>query len=168
LLGSLHTLWIGFAWRVSDTGTFGYGVVETANALGTLTGLWLLPRILARLNAGRTILLGFGVMGTAVALAGASQSLPVVAALAAGCGLGNMVFLVPSITLTQRQTPPALRGRVFAVRLMLTFSAFSVSNALAGGLADSVGVSHLLLMLGGGMLLMAGAASLFASAREAV
>jgi MFS family permease len=168
LLGSLHTLWIGFAWRVSDTGTFGYGVVETANALGTLTGLWLLPRILARLNAGRTILLGFGVMGTAVALAGASQSLPVVAVLAAACGLGNMVFLVPSITLTQRQTPPPLRGRVFAVRLMLTFSAFSVSNALAGGLADSVGVSHLLLMLGGGMLLMAGAASLFASAREAV
>ena len=79
-----------------------------------------------------------------------------------------MVFLVPSITLTQRQTPPALRGRVFAVRLMLTFSAFSVSNALAGGLADSVGVSQLLLMLGAGMLLMAGAASLFASAREAV
>jgi len=51
---------------------------------------------------------------------------------------------------------------------MLTFSAFSVSNALAGGLADSVGVSQLLLTLGGGMLLMAGTASLFASAREAV
>jgi hypothetical protein len=68
----------------------------------------------------------------------------------------------------QRQAPPALRGRVFAVRLMLTFSAFSVSNALAGGLADSVGVSQLLLVLGGGMLLMAGIASLFASAREVV
>ena len=166
LLGSLHTLWIGFAWRVSDTGTFGYGVVETTNALGTLTGLWLLPRILARLNTGRTILLGFGVMGTAIALAGSSESLPLVAGLAALCGLGNMIFLVPSITLVQRQVPPALRGRVFAVRLMLTFSAFSVSNAVAGGLADSVGVSHLFMLLGGGMLLMAVAASLFASARE--
>jgi MFS family permease len=113
-------------------------------------------------------LLGFGVMGTAVMLAGTSQSLPVVAVLAALCGLGNMVFLVPSITLTQRQAPAALRGRVFAVRLMLTFSAFSISNALAGGLADSVGVSQLLLLLGGGMLLMAGTASVFASAREAV
>jgi MFS family permease len=168
LLGSLHTLWIGFAWRVSDTGTFGYGVIETTNALGTLLGLWLLPRILARLNTGRTILLGFGVMGTAIALAGMSQSLPLVAGLASLCGLGNMIFLVPSITLVQRQAPPALRGRVFAVRLMLTFSAFSVSNALAGGLADSVGVSQLLLVLGGGMLLMAGIASLFASAREVV
>jgi MFS family permease len=167
LLGSLHTLWIGFAWRVSDTGTFGYGVIETANAVGTLACLWLLPRVLVRLNTGRTVLLGFGVMGTAVAIAGLSQSLLVVAGLAALCGLGNMMFLVPSITLVQRLTPPELRGRVFAIRLMLTFSAFSVSNAIAGGLADQVGVSPLLLVLGGGMLLMAVTASLFASAREA-
>ncbi|MCA1646611.1 MAG: MFS transporter [Chloroflexi bacterium] len=167
MLGSLHTLWIGFAWRVSNTGTFGYAVIETANALGTLAGLWLLPRVLKRLNAGRTILFGFGVMGLGATLAGFSQSLPVVAGLAAVCGLGNMMFLVPSITLVQRQAPPGLRGRVFAVRLMLTFSAFSVSNALAGGLADSVGVSQLLLVLGGGMLLLATTGCLFASAREA-
>jgi MFS family permease len=168
LLGSLHTLWIGFAWRVSDTGTFGYGVIETANALGTLAGLWLLPRVLQRFNPGRVVLLGFGLMGTAVSLAGLSQSLPLVAGLAAFSGLGNMMFLVPSITLVQRQVPPELRGRVFAVRLMLTFGAFAVSNAVAGGLADSIGVSQLLLLLGCGMLLMAGTASLFASAREVV
>ncbi|HEV7663420.1 MAG TPA: MFS transporter, partial [Chloroflexota bacterium] len=48
LLGSLHTLWIGFAWRVSNTQTVGYAVVETANAVGTLLGLWLLPQMLAR------------------------------------------------------------------------------------------------------------------------
>jgi MFS family permease len=168
MLGSLHTLWIGFAWRVSDTGTFGYGVIETANALGTLTGLWLLPRIMRRLNCGRTVLLGFAVMGAGVVLAGLSESLPVVAVLAAFVGLGNMMLLVPSITFVQRQTPSELRGRVFAVRLMLTFSAFSVSNAVAGGLADPIGVSHLMLILGFGMLLLAGAASLFTSAREAV
>jgi len=52
--------------------------------------------------------------------------------------------------------------------LMLTFSAFSISNALAGGLADSIGVTQLLLVLGGGMLLLAGTASAFASARDAV
>jgi len=50
---------------------------------------------------------------------------------------------------------------------MLTFSAFSASNALAGGLADTVGVSTLLLVLGVGMLLMAAMGSAFASAREA-
>ena len=78
-----------------------------------------------------------------------------------------MLFLVPSITLVQRQTPAELRGRVFAVRMMLTFSAFSASNALAGGLADTLGVSTLLLILGAGMLLMAAIGSTCASAREA-
>lgn len=167
LLGSLHTLWIGFAWRVSHTDTFGYGIIETANALGTLVGLCLLSRVLRRLNPGRVILLGFLVMGMAIAAAGLTDSLLVVGALAAAAGLGNMVFLIPSITLVQRHTPSELRGRVFAVRLMLTFGAFAVSNAVAGGLADSLGVSALLLGLGCGMLLMAGAGMLFSSAREA-
>ena len=113
------------------------------------------------------ILLGFLVMGMAIAAAGLTDSLLVVGALAAAAGLGNMVFLIPSITLVQRHTPSELRGRVFAVRLMLTFGAFAVSNAVAGGLADSLGVSALLLGLGCGMLLMAGAGMLFSSAREA-
>src|SRR5436309_15721743 len=108
-------------------------------------------------------MLDFAGMASQVMLAGSGRSWPVVAVLASLCGLGNMVFLVPSITLVQRQVPPALRGRVVAVRLMLTFSAFSISNALAGRLADSIGVSQLLLVLGGGMLLLAGTASAFAS-----
>jgi MFS family permease len=166
MLGSLHTLWIGFAWRVSNTGTFGYGVTETSNAIGTLVGLLVLRRVSRHVNAGRLILIGIAGMGTAIAAAGLTDSLAVVAVLAACAGVGNMVFLVPSITLVQRLTPSALRGRVFAVRLMLTFTAFSISNAVAGGLSDSVGVSPLLLILGSGMLLLAVCATFVRSARE--
>jgi len=167
MLGSLHTLWIGFAWRVSHTETLGYGIVEAANAIGTLVGLYVLRHVGARLNPGRTILLGFAVMGSAIASVGWSDSLAVVACLAALGGLGNMLFLVPSITLVQRRTPSELRGRVFAVRMMLTFAAFSMSNALAGGLADSIGVGPLFVVLGSGMLLLAAIGGLFASARDA-
>ena len=70
MLGSLHTLWIGFAWRVSNTNAFGYGVTEIANAVGTLLGLVLLPRLARVLNAGRVILFGCATMGLAVAVAG--------------------------------------------------------------------------------------------------
>ncbi len=167
LLGSLHTLWIGFAWRVSETGAFGYGVVEMSNAIGTLCGLLVLPRLSRTLNPGRVIIVGLAIMGASIALAGQTDSLPLVALFAAIGGVGNMTFLVPSITLVQRQTPAELRGRVFAVRLMFTYTAFSISNALAGGLSDTVGVSPLLLVLGSGMLVLAGGASLFRSAREA-
>jgi MFS family permease len=169
LLGSLHTLWIGFAWRVSHTGTFGYGVTETSNAIGTLIGLVVLRTLVVpRLNPGRAILLGFAIMGAAIAAASLSDSLVVVAGLAALSGLGNMLFLVPSVTLAQRHTPSELRGRVFAVRLMLTYSAFSVSNALAGAMSDVIGVSVLFGVLGGAMLLLALAGSLAPSAREAI
>lgn len=167
LLGSLHTLWIGFAWRVSHTGTFGYGVTETANAVGTLIGLWLLPRVSARLNAGRVILLGFTLMGAAIAAAGLSDSLVVVAGLAALGGIGNMAFLVPSITLAQRHTPAELRGRVFALRLMLTYSAFSISNAVAGDLSDVIGVGPLFVLLGLGMVSLGALGATVRSAREA-
>jgi MFS family permease len=108
------------------------------------------------------------VMGAAIAAAGLSDSLPIVAALAAIGGLGNMTFLVPSITMLQRQTPPELRGRVLGVRMMLTMTAFSVSNALAGGLSDAIGVSPLLLILGSGMVGLAVVFSLSRSAREAI
>src|SRR6266508_890768 len=167
MLGSLHTLWIGFAWRVSNTGTFGYGVTEMANAIGTLLGLLVLRTLSRRVNPGRAILIGFALMGAAIATAGLTDTLAVVALLAALAGMGNVTFLVPSITLVQRHTPAELRGRVFAVRLMLTFGAFSISNAVAGGLSDVVGVSPLLLVLGSGMLLLAAGGALFHSAREA-
>jgi DHA3 family macrolide efflux protein-like MFS transporter len=167
LLGSLHTLWIGFAWRVSHTGAFGYGITETCNAIGTLVGLLVLRRLTGRLNPGRTILVGVAIMGLSIAAAGFTDSLLVVGALAMLGGLGNMVFLIPSVTLVQRQTPPELRGRVFGVRGMLTYTGFSLSNAVAGGLSDVVGVSPLLIVLGGGMLCMALLGSFIASARDA-
>jgi MFS family permease len=168
MLGSLHTLWIGFAWRVSDTGAFGYGVIEMANAVGTLLGLLVLRRVSQLMNPGRVILVGVATMGFAIVLAGLTDSLAVVAVLAGLSGVGNMIFLVPSITLVQRQTPSELRGRVFAVRLMLTYGAFSLSNAVAGGLSEVVGVSPLLIILGGGMMLLATCGGFLRSAREAV
>ncbi|GAC1323640.1 MAG: MFS transporter [Chloroflexota bacterium] len=166
LLGSLHTLWIGYAWRISHTDTFGYATIETATAAGTLAGLWLLPRLLRLMSIGRAILSGFAVMGSAVALAGVTHELTVAASLAALSGVGNMLFIVPSITFVQKRTPTDVRGRVFSVRLALTFGAFAASNAIAGILADIVTVSSLLVVVGAALVLTAAVGSLFPSARR--
>jgi hypothetical protein len=50
---------------------------------------------------------------------------------------------------------------------MLTYTAFSISNGVAGGLSDTLGVSPLLLLLGLGMLGLALFGACFSSAREA-
>lgn len=166
LLGSLHTLWIGYAWRVTHTDTFGYATIETATAAGTLAGLWLLPRLLRQVSVGHTILAGFALMGGAVALAGATPDLLIAATLAGVSGVGNMFFIVPSITFVQKRTPSDLRGRVFSVRLALTFGAFALSNAVAGFLADSVTVSSLLSLVGVALVATAAVGCLFPSARR--
>jgi MFS family permease len=167
LLGSLNTLWIGFAWRVSHTDAWGYGLTEGANAVGTLCGLWALQSLSRRLNKGRTIVVGFATMGLAVLAIGFTDSIWVAVVLAAITGAGNMIFLVPSITMIQQQTPAEIRGRVVGVRHMLTYTAFMISNAAAGALADTIGVSPLLALVGAGMVGLAGLALLARSTREA-
>jgi DHA3 family macrolide efflux protein-like MFS transporter len=167
LLGSLHTLWIGFAWRVSHSDAWGYGLTESATAIGTLCGLWVLQSLSRRFNKGRVIAIGFVTMGAAVVAVGFTDSLSVAIVLAAVAGAGNMLFLVPSITMVQQQTPPELCGRVVGVRHSLTFTAFMISNAAAGLLAEAIGVSPLLAVLGGGMVAVGGVAMVARSTREA-
>lgn len=168
LLGSLNTLWIGFAYRVSHTDAWGYGMTESALAIGTMGGLWLLQPLSRRLNTGRVIAVGFVLMGTAALAVGFTDSLVLAAVLAVATGAGNMIFLVPSITMVQQHTADEMRGRVLGVRRMLTFTAFMVSNAAAGAMAERVGVSSLFLVLGAGMVGLAIVSLLSRTTREAI
>src|SRR5204863_2498460 len=79
--------------------------------------------------------------------------LPVMA-LALVAGLGFVAIMVPSQTFLQERAPVDLRGRVFAVQLMLSNFASIVPLLLLGGLADVIGVDKTLLLIG---LLIAGA-----------
>ncbi|HEV8639324.1 MAG TPA: MFS transporter [Chloroflexota bacterium] len=167
LLASMNTLWIGFAWRVSHTDAFGFGVINSAMAAGVLLGTWLLQRATERVNKGRLILGSVALFGVAVLLAGTTTSLWLAALLAGVTGVANIGFLVPSVTLVQQQTPPELRGRVLGVRLMLTYAAFAVSNAAAGALSDRLGVETLMLWVGAATIAMAGWAYALPSLREA-
>jgi MFS family permease len=167
LLASMNTLWIGFAWQVSGTDAFGFGVINSVMAAGVLLGTCLLPRATARVNKGRLILASFGLFGLAVVLASTTTSLWLAALLAGVTGLANIGFLVPSVTLAQQQTPPELRGRVLGIRLMLTYTAFALSNGLAGGLSDRFGVEALMLGVGVATIAMAVVAYTLPSLREA-
>jgi MFS family permease len=167
LLASMNTLWIGFAWRVSETGAFGFGVINSAMAAGVLLGAGLLGRVSARVNKGRLILWSVALFGVAVCLASTTASLWLAAALAGVTGLANIGFLVPSVTLVQQQTPSELRGRVLGVRLMLTYAAFAASNAAAGALSERLGVETLMLWVGAATLALAVAAYAWPALREA-
>ena len=167
MLSSVQVLWVAFAWRASDSGAAGYGLLTALMGAGTFCGVLVVPRVSARLGKGRTILLGFAVMGSALVGMGLTESLVPAALCAFVSGLGNMLFLVTSVAYVQQHTPSELRGRVFGVRLMLTYAAVSTSNAVAGWLADSLGAHVPMLILGGCAIAMAAIAYLIPAAREA-
>ncbi|GAC1314932.1 MAG: MFS transporter [Chloroflexota bacterium] len=68
--------------------------------------------------------------------------------LALAAGFGFVAIMVPAQTLLQERVPVELRGRVFAVQLMLSNFASIVPLLLLGGLGDLIGVDKTLLLIG--------------------
>lgn len=68
--------------------------------------------------------------------------------LALAAGLGFVAIMVPSQTLLQERAPVELRGRVFAVQLMLSNFASIVPLLLLGGLADLIGADRTMVLIG--------------------
>jgi MFS family permease len=68
--------------------------------------------------------------------------------LALVAGLGFVAIMVPAQTFLQERAPVELRGRVFAVQLMLSNFASILPLLLLGGLADLIGVDWTLVLIG--------------------
>jgi MFS family permease len=68
--------------------------------------------------------------------------------LALVAGLGFVSIMVPAQTFLQERAPVELRGRVFAVQLMLSNFVSIVPLLLLGGLADVIGVDKTLMLIG--------------------
>ncbi|HEY3059221.1 MAG TPA: MFS transporter [Chloroflexota bacterium] len=77
-----------------------------------------------------------------------SRLVPPIMVLALIAGFGFVAIMVPAQTYLQERAPVALRGRVFAVQLMLSNFASIVPLLLLGGLADVIGVDRTLLLIG--------------------
>jgi MFS family permease len=77
-----------------------------------------------------------------------SVIVPAIMGLALVAGLGFVAIMVPAQTFLQERAPVDLRGRVFAVQLMLSNFASIVPLLLLGGLADLIGVDDTLVLIG--------------------
>jgi hypothetical protein len=77
-----------------------------------------------------------------------SVLVPAIMGLALVAGFGFVAIMVPAQTFLQERAPVDLRGRVFAVQLMLSNFASIVPLLLLGGLADVIGVDKTLVLIG--------------------
>ena len=82
-----------------------------------------------------------------VALA-ATGNLFVALALAAGIGIANVTFVVPSQTLFGQRTPGEVLGRVVAIRLAMVNAVLALAMMTSGGLAEAFGFRPVLAACG--------------------
>ncbi|MBV9131237.1 MAG: MFS transporter [Chloroflexi bacterium] len=115
------------------------GLFIVAACLGLTGGL---AYVVALVTSGNPPLIVLPTLGEVSVLV-----LPVML-LALIAGFGFVAIMVPAQTFLQERAPVELRGRVFAVQLMLSNFASIVPLLLLGGLADVIGVDETLLLIG--------------------
>jgi MFS family permease len=115
------------------------GLFTVAACLALTGGLAVLA---AWLTAGKVDLIELPGLGQVSAV------VPPIMFLALIAGFGFVSIMVPAQTFLQERAPVELRGRVFAVQLMLSNFASIVPLLLLGGLADIIGVDKTLLLIG--------------------
>ncbi len=121
------------------------GLFVVAVSLGLIGGL---AAAVEWLTGGNPPLIAMPTLGQVSAL------VPVVMGMALVAGFGFVSIMVPTQTYLQERAPAELRGRVFAVQLMLSNLASILPLVMLGGLADLIGVDKTLLLIG---LLIGGA-----------
>jgi MFS family permease len=141
-----------YAAEVLDLGRLdastAYALLETAVGVGNIVGGFVVGLIGMRLARGRMVIVGFALYGVCVAGLGLTGYVPLAIGLMAGCGIANMVYVIPSQTLFQERTPADLIGRVVSFRFALVTASMSAAMAAAGLLAAGMGVSTVLVVSG--------------------
>ena len=148
-------------------GALGYGVLEAAIGAGAIVGALAAPAAMARWRAGVLILLGVIGTGIAGALTGFSQNIPAAAVFLFISGAANTLYYVSMISVTQREAPDRMLGRVMSSRFLLVQLGLLAGMAVSGPLTDRLG-APLVFVVAGILLICAGGAGFaFRDLREA-
>src|SRR5256886_6389927 len=125
------------------------------------------PAAMARWRAGVLILLGVIGTGIAGALTGFSQNIPAAAIFLFISGAANTLYYVSMISVTQREAPDRMLGRVMSTRFLLVQLGLLAGMAVSGPLTDRLG-APLVFVVAGALLVCAGVAGVaFPGPREA-
>ena len=106
------------------------------------------PRYMARYRKGQLLIAGFATWGTVAALIAVAPNFTLALGLFALLGAANVLYFVPTVTILQEATPPAIRARVFGARIALTNLSWLPLVFVSGVLGDAIGVNVLIAFAG--------------------
>jgi len=165
-IGMAMPLLVGYAYARPERGEVTYSLLNFGIGVGSVVGALLVGTLNAR-RLATLVVLGLVVMGSGLTGLGLDPPLWIGVVLTGLTGLGNLLFLVPSVTIVQRVTPANHMGRVFALRSTILFTALIAANGLGGWLGDYLGAGRAFLVVGSGLIIMTVAMSLLPSTRQA-
>jgi putative nucleotidyltransferase with HDIG domain len=134
------------------SGAAGYGLLEAVIGAGAAVGALTVPRLMSRYRAGILVLAGVAGFGAAYALTGLFPNLGLAVIFLFACGAASTVYLIPLISVTQREAPDYIRGRVMSSRFLLAQTGLLVGIGLAGPLTNRIGAP--LVFVSAGFLLI--------------
>ena len=144
--GSINMLAIVIAEQVLGGGPTEFGLLLTATGVGSLAGAVVAGIMGNRVGLAGLFPIGFGIIGLAIAGLAGSQVLLAASMAYFFAGIGRTVAEVAATTVYQKTVPDALRGRVFALRHMVTHLVILLANQVAGIFTDTSSIVILLLV----------------------
>ena len=125
-----------------------YGLLEGGVGAGNLIGGFVIGLIGARIALGRMVIIGYVVTGGCVAALALTGNFWGAMALTFGAGVGNLAFVIPSQTIIQRRTPPAMMGRLLGLRFTMVYGSMAIATGVGGILGAVFGAPAVLGIFG--------------------
>jgi MFS family permease len=147
VFAALSVLAIGLASEIGLKPTQ-FGFLLAAAGVGLILGAGILGQWGDRFHHRPLPLLGFLSMSLVLMVFSYVNYLWLGLLLSLLLGLGASFVGVPMQTLIQMQTPPEMRGKVFGVQNNVVNIALSLPLAIAGLLADAIGLRWVLISMG--------------------
>jgi predicted MFS family arabinose efflux permease len=154
IMFSFFAIFVLFAQDILMTSDFTYGLLLAIVGVGGLVGAIIAPRIISALGPGTTLRINIGIAAVIFPLTGLTSSVWVVAVLGFVFVMGLAGWNVISVSLRQRLTPDALRGRVSGAARLLAWGTQPLGAILGGVLAAAFGLRSPFLVGGVGFLVL--------------
>jgi len=156
VLSCLSPLFSIYVRDVLRSGAFLYGVVSSAVGVGLIVGTQAVNRFARRRSDRTVVLTGLVIAAVGVALLGLFGVVAAAVATTFTMGIGISFIVVAAQTQMQKETPPAMLGRVSS-SFMSVFSLGQVLGlVLSGHLAVWFGIRAVFLICALALLLIAG------------
>lgn len=136
-------------------GPFLFGVISSMVGVGLIVGTQSVTRLAAKRESPFVVLGGLVALGVGAVLLGVSRNVPLAAVSTFTMGFAIAFVWVPAQTMSQKETPPAMVGRVSSTIISLISLSQALGLLLSGYLAQILGIRSMFLVSAGMLALIA-------------